>query len=118
MAALPGQRIEVLGLVADEGAPDAVQADLGGGVIKQRVARPGQGKSGGFRTVVLYRTKERAFFVYGFAKSDRDNLSKGEEVQFRMAASHVLGLSGDQLEVLIGQGQFSEVNDHDEEIPE
>ena len=95
-----------------------IDADLGGGVIKQRVARPGQGKSGGFRTVVLYRTKERAFFVYGFAKSDRDNLSKGEEVQFRMAASHVLGLSGDQLEVLIGQGQFSEVNDHDEEIPE
>ena len=95
-----------------------IDADLGGGVIKQRVARPGQGKSGGFRTVVLYRTTERAFFVYGFAKSDRDNLSKGEEVQFRMAASHVLGLSGDQLEVLIGQGQFSEVNDHDEEIPE
>ena len=95
-----------------------IDADLGGGVIKQRVARPGHGKSGGFRTVVLYRTKERAFFVYGFAKSDRDNLSKGEEVQFRMAASHVLGLSGDQLEVLIGQGQFSEVNDHDEEIPE
>lgn len=95
-----------------------IDADLGGGVIKQRVARPGQGKSGGFRTVVLYRTTERAFFVYGFAKSDRDNLSKGEEVQFRMAASHVLGLSGDQLDVLIGQGQFSEVNDHDEEIPE
>ena len=40
-----------------------IDADLGGGVIKQRVARPGQGKSGGFRTVILYRTTERAFFV-------------------------------------------------------
>ena len=95
-----------------------IDADLGGGVIKKRVARPGQGKSGGFRTVVLYRTAERAFFVYGFAKSDRDNIGKDEEAQFRKAAGYVLGLSDEQLAVLIGKGQFSEVHDHDEEIPE
>ena len=95
-----------------------IDADLGGGVIKQRVARPGQGKSGGFRTVILYRTTERAFFVYGFAKSDRDNIDEDDEVQFRKAAGHVLGLSDEQLAVLIGKGQFSEVRDHDEEIPE
>ena len=95
-----------------------IDADLGGGVIKQRVAQSGQGKSGGFRTVVLYRTTERAFFVYGFAKSDRDNIGKDEEAQFRKAAGYVLGLSDEQLAVLIGQGQFSEVHDHDEEIPE
>lgn len=46
-----------------------IDADLGGGVIKQRLARPGQGKSGGFRTIVLYRTSERAFFVYGFPRA-------------------------------------------------
>ena len=46
-----------------------VDADLGGGVIKQRVARPGQGKSGGYRTIILYRQESRAFFVFGFAKS-------------------------------------------------
>jgi len=94
-----------------------IDADLGGGVIKQRVARPGQGKSGGFRTVVLYRTAERAFFVYGFAKSDRDNLGKDEEAQFRKAAGYVLGLPDEQLAVLIDKGQFSEVRD-DQEIPE
>lgn len=45
-----------------------IDADLGGGVIKQRVSRPGQGKSGGYRTTILYRQKQRAFFVFGFAK--------------------------------------------------
>lgn len=86
-----------------------IDADLGGGAIKQRVARAGQGKSGGFRTVVLYRTAQRAFFVYGFAKSDRDNIGKDEEAQFRKAAGYVLSLSDEQLAVLIDNGQFLEV---------
>ncbi len=48
-----------------------VDADLGGGVIKQRIARKGGGRSGGFRTIVLFRRGELAFFVHGFAKSAR-----------------------------------------------
>ncbi|MPM69082.1 hypothetical protein SDC9_116026 [bioreactor metagenome] len=111
--------------IEDEAIVDAIQraehglidADLGGGVIKQRVARPGHGKSGGFRTVILYRTAERAFLVYGFAKSDRDNLGKDEEAQFRKVAGYVLGLSDEQLAALIDKGQFVEVLD-DKEIPE
>lgn len=95
-----------------------IDADLGACVIKQRVARPGHGKSGGFRTIILYRAAERAFFVYGFAKSDRSNLSRDEETQFRKAAGHVLGLSDEQLAALIGKGQFSEVHDHGEKIPQ
>lgn len=95
-----------------------IDADLGGGVIKQRVARSGQGKSSGFRTVILYRTAQRAFFVYGFAKSERDNISQDEEAQFKKAASHVLNLTDQQLKQLISQGQLSEVHDHDTEIPQ
>jgi hypothetical protein len=93
---------------ADKGQIDA---NLGGGVLKQRVARQGQGKSGGFRTIILYRTEERAFFVYGFAKSDRENIDKDEEAQFKKAASHVLDLTEKQLSKLIRMGQFSEVNE-------
>ena len=52
--------------------------DLGGGVIKQRLARQGQGKSGGFRSIVLFRSGTTAFFVYGFAKNDRDNIDRQE----------------------------------------
>ena len=48
-----------------------LDADLGGGVIKQRIARPGQGKSGGYRTIILFKQGQRAVFVYGFAKSER-----------------------------------------------
>ncbi|WP_241053184.1 type II toxin-antitoxin system RelE/ParE family toxin [Achromobacter xylosoxidans] len=95
-----------------------IDADLGGGVIKQRVARPGQGKSSGFRTIILYRTAERAFFVYGFAKSDRDNIDDDEKAEFKKAAVHVLGLSEEHLAELIQKGLFSEVHDHGEEIPE
>jgi len=55
-----------------------IDADLGGGVIKQRLARQGQGRSGGFRSIVLFRTQYRAFFVYGFAKKDRANIGQAE----------------------------------------
>ena len=51
-----------------------IDADLGGGLIKQRIARAGAGKSGGFRTLIFYRQGTRAVFVFGFAKSDQANL--------------------------------------------
>jgi hypothetical protein len=55
-----------------------IDADLGGGVIKQRIARPGKGKSGGFRTMVLYKSRTGTVFVHGFAKSDRANIREDE----------------------------------------
>lgn len=90
-----------------------IDADLGAGVIKQRVARKGQGKSGGFRTIILYRAAGRAFFVYGFSKSDRENIDDHEVTQFKKAASHILGLTDEQLAELIDRGQFSEVHEND-----
>lgn len=94
---------------ADQGLIDA---NLGSGVIKQRVAREGRGKSGGYRTIIFYRSGDKAFFMFGFAKSDQSNLEKHEEVQFRKAAAHVLTLSDEQIDKLIENGQFSEVNEN------
>ena len=94
-----------------------IDADLGGGVIKQRVARPGQGKSGGYRTIILYRQAHRAFFVYGFAKSQQSNISDEEKVAFKRAAQHILELSEEHLVELIHKGHFLEVEDDGEEIP-
>lgn len=88
-----------------------VDADLGGGVIKQRVARPGQGKSGGYRTIILYRQAHRAFFVYGFAKSQQSNISDDEKAAFKQAAQHILDLSEEHLVEMIRREQFSEVED-------
>jgi hypothetical protein len=60
-----------------------IDANLGHGLVKQRVARPGEGRRGGFRTVVAYRAGERAVFIFGFAKSDQANLSKADESDLR-----------------------------------
>lgn len=92
-----------------------IDADLGGGVIKQRVARPGQGRSGGYRTIVLYRRGERAFFVFGFAKSARDNIADDEEEQFRRMAGHVLAVTDAHLAALVEAGQFVEIEGYDDE---
>ena len=86
-----------------------IDADLGGGVIKQRIARPGQGKSRGYRTIILFRRAERAVFIYGFPKSKQANISADEEEQFKEAAKYVLSLTGKQLAQLIGRGDFVEV---------
>jgi len=93
-----------------------VDVNLGGGVFKQRIARPGQGKSKGFRTIILLREGHMAFFVYGFAKSERDNIHKDEEEQFKKMAKHVLWLPEDQLEILIANGQIEEVESNDEKV--
>lgn len=69
-----------------------IDADLGGGVIKQRIAREGGGRSGGFRTIVLFRRGELAFFVYGFAKRGRGNVRRDELATFRLLADEYLSL--------------------------
>ncbi len=55
-----------------------IDADYGGCVIKQRIARPNEGKSGGFRSIILYRREDKAFFVFGFPKNDKDNIKTDE----------------------------------------
>jgi hypothetical protein len=86
-----------------------IDADLGGEVIKVRIARPGQGRATGYRTIVLFRRGMRAFFVYGFAKSRRANIDAAEEEQFKAAAKHVLALTEKQLAELLKRGDFVEV---------
>jgi hypothetical protein len=86
-----------------------IDADLGGEVIKQRISRPGEGRSKGYRTIVLFRRGARAFFVYGFAKSHRANIDDEEKEQFKEAAKHVLTLTEKQLGELLKRGDFLEV---------
>lgn len=61
-----------------------IDADLGGGVIKQRIAR--QGKSGGYRSIILFKQSDKAFIVYALAKSNRANITREELVIFKQAA--------------------------------
>jgi hypothetical protein len=84
-------------------------ADLGGGVYKQRIAREGEGKSGGYRAIVLFKSGDRSFFVYGFAKSDRDNIDQKDTRNFKEYAKDYLGLSDAVLEEAVKKGKFIEL---------
>ena len=86
-----------------------IDAELGGGLIKQRVARPGAGKSGGYRTIIVYKTGARVFFIYGFAKNERENIT-GEEVRaFKEAAASYLSLGNDTMAGLVDDQRLIEV---------
>jgi hypothetical protein len=86
-----------------------IDASLGGGVFKQRIARQGQGKSGGFRAVIIYRRGERAFFVYGFSKSDRANISPDELAALKELATEMLSYDDAQIKKAIEAESLIEV---------
>ena len=85
------------------------EADLGGGVYKMRVARQGEGKAGSYRVIVLFKSEERTFFVYGFAKSVMANISDKQLRNFKKTAKVVLGLTDKQLDDIIKKGAYLEI---------
>ena len=84
-------------------------AKLGNGLYKKRVARTGQGKRGGYRTILAFKEKERSIFMYGYAKNDRDNISDKEEAVYKKLATYYLEISNKQLGALIHAGELTEV---------
>ena len=88
---------------ADKGLIDA---DLGGGLLKKRIAREGQGKSGGYRVIIFYRKEDKAFFMFGFAKSDQENLQKREQEEYKAAAKLYLQLTEKQILEMMEKGSF------------
>jgi hypothetical protein len=87
-----------------------LDADLGGGLVKQRVARPGEGRSGGYRTLIVYRAGTHAFFVYGFAKNELDNIDAHELRALREAAVTYQSLDSGALASLVKDGRLIEVS--------
>lgn len=99
-----------------EASQGITDADLGGGVLKQRIARPGSGKSGGFRSIILFKTGELAFFVYGFAKNVRSNIEADELKAFRKLASALLAYDAEALALAVGEGALTEVICNEEAV--
>lgn len=93
-----------------------VDADLGGGLIKQRVARQGAGKSGGFRTIILFKKGDRSFFVYGFAKNKIANISDTDLMALKKLAAHMLNCDSSYIESLIDEKLLIEVDYEKETI--
>ena len=92
-----------------------IDADLGGGLIKQRVARPGQGRSGGHRMMIAYRAGDRAVFLYGFAKSERDNIDPNELLTLREIGAAWLEAAACRIEHALIEEVLQEVTHVDEE---
>lgn len=86
-----------------------IDADLGGGVIKQRIARTGSGKSGGFRTIILFKKGDLAFFVHGFAKNVKDNISDDELSAFKRFAEEILNYVDKDIKHAISEQEIIEV---------
>jgi hypothetical protein len=87
------------------------EANLGGNVYKKRVARSGEGKRGGYRTIIFFKKGERTFFAYGYPKSSRDNIGDGELMLFKKAAVREFSLTNENIESLVKNGTFQEVLD-------
>jgi len=90
-----------------------VDANLGGGVIKKRIAVPGRGKSGGARTLLATNHKNRWFFVFGFEKNVRANISDNELEALQDIAADLLALGSSQLNTAVTEGKLLEIcHDH------
>jgi len=85
-------------------------ADLGGGLFKKRIARADQGKSGGYRTLIVTNKGDRWIFIYGFPKNERSNIDKDEEKALKELAAHLLSLTDPQLERVQRAGEMTEVD--------
>lgn len=107
--------------VSDDSLVDAVHratrglidAELGGQIIKQRVARPGQGKRGGFRMLIGFG-HDRAVFLFAFAKNERENISDGELLTLREITATFLNASKDGIAKALKNGTLIEVHDDNE----
>lgn len=86
-----------------------VDADLGGGIIKKRVALPGQGKRGSTRTLLATNRNKRWIFVFGFEKNERSNISANELEALRLLADDLLALTDAQVIAAIQNGSLLEV---------
>jgi hypothetical protein len=87
-----------------------IDADLGGFLFKKRVARPGGGKSGGYRTVLSARIGDRYVFLHGFAKNNKGNITQDEKKALQFAGKVFLDLSAADLRKALQAGVLIEVH--------
>jgi hypothetical protein len=93
-----------------EMAAGLFDADLGGGLFKKRIARAGQGKRGGFRTLVVTNKGDRWFFVFGFPKNERGNIDKDEQEALKKLAAYLLLLTSAAIGKAKDKGELKEIN--------
>ncbi len=111
-AAKEGLTNEALAAAVREMTDGLIDADLGGHVVKKRVGLRGRGKRGGVRTLVAFSQKDKAFFIYGFAKNERANISQRELNALKLLAAELLGYDKLALGQAIEAGELVEVTNN------
>lgn len=86
-----------------------VDADYGGGMIKQRIARDGEGKSGGYRSIIAFKSETRSIFFFAFPKNEKSNLDQAEVKEYREAAAVYLGYTDEQIALAVEKQELVEV---------
>lgn len=86
------------------------EADLGGGLLKKRLPRPGQGKRGGFRVLIATNKSSRWVFLFGFPKNERGNIDKRQEEALKALAAHMLSLTAMTIDKALVAGELMEVD--------
>jgi hypothetical protein len=81
--------------------------NLGGYIYKIRIAKNGQGRSGGFRTILIFKKGKRSLFIYGFEKNDQDNIDKGTLADYKKFAVTFLNYTDDDINRLVNNGTIS-----------
>ncbi len=87
-----------------------IDADLGGSVIKLRIARKGHGRSSGYRTLIAYQKNKIAIFLYGFAKNERENIDDEELISLKKVAAAWFKVSDKELNRSLSNGLLQEVD--------
>jgi len=86
-----------------------IDADLGDGLIKQRIPRPNEGRSGGYRAFIAYRVEDLTVFIYGFAKNEKDNIDDFELVALHKIVSSTVKLDAEKIAELVKTEEWIEV---------
>lgn len=100
--------------LVDRAERGIVDADLGNGLLKLRLARAKQGRSGGYRVIVVFRAGDRAFCIYGYAKSEKADLAPDEVLEYRKYAVDFLSLNEGQISRLMADGKLVEIVENGE----
>jgi hypothetical protein len=110
-----GLSSQVLCSAVTEISQGLVDANLGGHVVKKRVALGGRGKSGGVRTLLAFKLNDKAFFMYGFAKNQQSNITDKELKALKLLAAKLLAYDSSQLAIAIAAQELYEVREDDDE---
>lgn len=86
-------------------------ANLGGFIYKKRIAIRGKGKSGSLRTILAYKMKNKAIFIYGYAKNRKDNISLKEEQALKKLAKIYFAYEANEINIAVNSGELFEVYD-------